>query len=203
MSILKVTNTDLSKISVETPAKSDDLYLSTVKYNNQTFVLQTSKFKIIEITDDSINVEINDGMVSFLTQIDKHFIHILSDNSEEWFSKKYSKNKIAQIYKNSYIKDLDTENFTMNVKLSDNLQIYDHNKNILESKDLQIGMTVILLISIPYLVFYQSNSIPYWDCLHIKIKNDQPKPDYTFRETNDKSDVKLQKPKIDKNEFNF
>lgn len=197
MTVVKLESFSPDHIGVQDPVKQEELYLSKITYNEADLVLQTPKLKVRSISMDNIELILNDEMIKFLETYDKYMINTISTHSDSWFSKELTKNQVSQFYKKSTVDDYDNDTKYCNFKVSDIVKIYSRTRDSLEVSDVEIGSEVIILVSAPYLVFYKSNCIPYWESLHIKIK--EPKVEYNveFRETEDK----LKQPKIKLEEF--
>lgn len=186
MSVCNLTTFDINNIDIKNPIKKEKLYLSSVLYKNNLLIIQTPKLKIKEINSDSIDVVINEDFIKLINQFDKFIISIISENSEQWFSQKLEMNKVSKIYKRNILHNLDeTDENIMSFKISDNIQIYGKNKVKIELDKLQNNQEVILLINCPYLIFYKSNFISYWEILHMKIKEEKSIKTYEFRQTED------------------
>lgn len=193
MSVVKLNQVELSNITVEDPVKDDSIYLSKIQYMSKDFILQSPKVTIHTVNQDSIEVNLTDEFYDFLNNYDKFMIDITSKNSSSWFSKELDNKKVSQIYKGSTLRSFESTGKRATFKLSDNLQIYSKDKE-LSLDDIKKDTEVILLIHGAYLVFYKANCIPYWDTLHIKVKEKKEVVHYDFREGD--NDETSTKPKV-------
>ena len=198
MSVVKFDQVDFSNISVDDPIKQDGLYISKVQYNQKDLVIQTPKFVVTARNgDDTLELNISEEFKSFLDQYDKFIINITSEKSTQWFSKELSKSKVAQIYKPNHV-NVDSVN-TVTFKIDENVKIYSRDKEQ-NLDNVEVGMEVILLVHASYLVFYKANCIPYFNILHIKIK--EKKVECEFREVEEEPKKIPVKINIDDFEFN-
>lgn len=198
MSVVKLDQVDFSNISVDDPIKQENLYLSKIHYNNKDLVIQTPKLTIVGCNgNDNIEVKINEDLKSFLDVYDQFMINITTEKSSDWFSKELSKSKVTQIYKKSNI--MCDEVNVASFKIDENVKVYSKDKELNLDK-IEVDTEVILLIHASYLVFYKANCIPYFNTMHIKIK--EKKLDYEFREIEEESSNKLP-VKINLDEFEF
>ena len=198
MSVVKFDKVDFSNISVDDPIKQDNLYLSKVQYNEKDLVIQLPKLTVSSRNgDDSLELIATDELTAFLDKYDQFMINITADKSSEWFSKELSKSKVAQIYKKNYVTcdSVTTSSF----KIDENVQVYSKDK-ALELDSIEAGMEVILLIHASYLVFYKANCIPYFNILHLKLK--EKKIECEFREIEEESKKIPIKINVDEFEFN-
>lgn len=198
MSVVKFDQVDFSNISVDSPIKQENLYLSKINYNNKDLIIQTPKLSVVGCTgNDNIEVNINEEFKSFLDDYDRFMINITSQKSSEWFSKELSKAKVTQIYKKSNIvcDEINVASF----KIDENVKVYSKDKE-LKLDNIKVDTEVILLIHASYLVFYKANCIPYFNTVHIKIK--EKKLECEFREVEEESSNKLP-VKINLDEFEF
>jgi hypothetical protein len=202
MSVCNFADFDISNIKIKDPIKHEKLYISSVLYNDNSLIIQTPKLKINKIDSDSIDVIINKDFMKLINEFDKFIISVISVNSEQWFSQKLDINKVSKIYKRNILHNLDKdEEMIMSFKMSDNIQIYGKNKVKIELDDIKVNQDVILLINCPYLIFYKSNFISYWEILHMKIKEEKIVKTYEFRQTEDAegedNDTKISSLKLD------
>lgn len=202
MSVCNFADFDINNIKIKDPIKHEKLYISSVLYNDNSLIIQTPKLKINKIDSDSIDVIINKDFMKLIYEFDKFIISVISVNSEQWFSQKLDINKVSKIYKRNILHNLDKdEEMIMSFKISDNIQIYGKNKVKVELDDIQVNQDVILLINCPYLIFYKSNFISYWEILHMKIKEEKIVKTYEFRQTEDAegedNDTKISSLKLD------
>lgn len=202
MSVCNFADFDINNIKIKDPIKHEKLYISSVLYNDNSLIIQTPKLKINKIDSDSIDVIINKDFMKLINEFDKFIISVISVNSEQWFSQKLDINKVSKIYKRNILHNLDKdEEMIMSFKMSDNIQIYGKNKVKVELDDIQVNQDVILLINCPYLIFYKSNFISYWEILHMKIKEEKIVKTYEFRQTEDAegedNDTKISSLKLD------
>jgi len=199
MSVVKFDRVDFSNILVDDPIKQENLYLSKIHYNNKDLVIQTPKLTVIGCNgNDNIEVKINEDLKSFLERYDNFMINMTTEKSSDWFSKELSKSKVTQIYKKSNI-TCDEVNVA-SFKIDENVKVYSRDKE-LNLDNIEVDTEVILLIHASYLVFYKTNCIPYFNTMHIKIK--EKKPDCEFREIEEESSNKLPvKLNLDEFEFN-
>lgn len=202
MSVCNFADFDINNIKIKDPIKHEKLYISSVLYNDNSLIIQTPKLKINKIDSDSIDVIINKDFMKLINEFDKFIISVISVNSEQWFSQKLDINKVSKIYKRNILHNLDKdEEMIMSFKMSDNIQIYGKNKVKIELDDIQVNQDVILLINCPYLIFYKSNFISYWEILHMKIKEEKIVKTYEFRQTEDAegedNDTKISSLKLD------
>jgi len=109
-------------------------------------------------------------------------ISATAEKSGRWFSKVLPKAKVAQIYKKNYV-TIDSVT-TSSFKIDENVQVYSKDKS-LELHEIESGMEVILLVHASYLVFYKANCIPYFNILHLKLK--EKKLECEFREIDEES----------------
>lgn len=198
MSVVKLDQVDFSNISVDNPIKQEDLYLSKVQYNNKDLVIQLPKLTVSSRNgDDSLEIITTDELKSFLDKYDQFMINITAGKSPEWFSKELTKAKVAQIYKKNYVTcdSVTTSSF----KIDENIKVYAKDKS-LELSEIEAGMEVILLVHASYLVFYKANCIPYFNILHLKLK--EKKLECEFREVEEEEKKIPIKIKLDKFEFN-
>lgn len=198
MSVVKFDKVDFSNISVDDPIKQDNLYLSKVQYNEKDLVIQLPKLTVSSRNgDDSLELIATDELTAFLDKYDQFMINITADKSSEWFSKELSKAKVAQIYKKNYVTcdSVTTSSF----KIDENVQVYSKDK-ALELDSIEAGMEVILLVHASYLVFYKANCIPYFNILHLKLK--EKKIECEFREIEEESKKIPIKINVDEFEFN-
>jgi len=199
MSVVKLDQVDFSNISVDDPIKQDGLYISKVKYNGNDLIIQLPKLTVSGSTEnDSIEVVTTEELKTFLKSYDEFMINLISDKSSSWFSKELTKAKITQIYKKNYVTcdSVTTSSF----KLDENIKIYTKDENV-ELGTVKVGMEVILLVHASYMVFYRANCIPYFNALHLKIK--EKKIEYAFREIEEEPEKKIPiKINIDDFEFN-
>jgi len=202
MSVVKLNQVELSNITVEDPIKDDAIYLSKIRYMSNDFILQSPKITIHSINKDSIEVNLTDDFYDFLNNYDKFMIDVTAKKSANWFSKELDTKKVSQIYKGSTLRPFESTEKRATFKLSDNLQIYSKDKE-LSLGDIKTNMEVILLIHGAYLVFYKANCIPYWDTIHVKVKEKKEVVHYDFREDdNDKTSTNT-KVKINLDDFEF
>lgn len=202
MSVCNFADFDINNIKIKDPIKHEKLYISSVLYNDNSLIIQTPKLKINKIDSDSIDVIINKDFMKLIYEFDKFIISVISVNSEQWFSQKLDINKVSKIYKRNILHNLDKdEEMIMSFKMSDNIQIYGKNKVKIELDDIKVNQDVILLINCPYLIFYKSNFISYWEILHMKIKEEKIVKTYEFRQTEDAegedNDTKISSLKLD------
>lgn len=198
MSVVKLDQVDFSNIIVDDPIKQDNLYLSKVKYNNKDLVIQLPKLTVASLNDnDSLEIITNTELKHFLDNYDQLMIDIIAKNSPEWFAKELTKTKVAQIYKKNYVTcdSVTTSSF----KIDENVKVYSKDK-LLKLNEIETGMEVILLVHASYLVFYRSNCIPYFNVMHIKLK--EKKIEYEFREVEEEPKKILIKINTDEFEFN-
>jgi hypothetical protein len=198
MSVVKLDQVDFSNISVDNPIKQDGLYLSKIQYNNKDLVIQLPKLTVSSRSDnDSLEIITTDELKSFLDKYDQFMINITADKSSEWFSKELTKAKVAQIYKKNYVtcESLTTSSF----KIDENVKVYAKDKS-LELSEIEAGMEVILLVHASYLVFYKANCIPYFNILHLKLK--EKKLECEFREVEEEKKKIPIKINLDEFEFN-
>lgn len=198
MSVVKFDKVDFSNISVDDPIKQDNLYLSKVQYNEKDLVIQLPKLTVSSRNgDDNLELIATDELTAFLDKYDQFMINITADKSSEWFSKELSKAKVAQIYKKNYVTcdSVTTSSF----KIDENVQVYSKDK-ALELDSIEAGMEVILLVHASYLVFYKANCIPYFNILHLKLK--EKKIECEFREIEEESKKIPIKINVDEFEFN-
>lgn len=198
MSVVKVDQVDFSNISVDNPIKQDGLYLSKIQYNNKDLVIQLPKLTVSSRNgDDSLEIITTDELKSFLDKYDQLMINITADKSSEWFSKELTKAKVAQIYKKNYVTyDAVT---TSSFKIDENIKVYAKDK-LIELHEIEAGMEVILLVHASYLVFYKANCIPYFNILHLKLK--EKKLECEFREVEEEEKKISIKINLDEFEFN-
>lgn len=198
MSVVKLDQVDFSNISVDDPIKQDGLYLSKVKYNNKDLVIQLPKLTVSSRNgDDSLDIITTDELKCFLDKYDQFMIDITASKSSEWFSKELTKAKVAQIYKKNYVTcDLVT---TSSFKIDEHVKVYARDKS-LELDEIEAGMEVILLLHASYLVFYKANCIPYFNILHLKLK--EKKIECEFREVEEEEKKIPIKINVDEFEFN-
>lgn len=202
MSVCNFTDFDINNIKIKDPIKNEKLYISSVLYNDNSLIIQTPKLKINKINSDNIDVIINKDFMKLINEFDKFIISVISVNSEQWFSQKLDIDKVFKIYKRNILHNLDKdEEMIMSFKMSDNIQIYGKNKVKIELDDIQVNQDIILLINCPYLIFYKSNFISYWEILHMKIKEEKIVKTYEFRQTedteNESNDAKISSLKLD------
>ena len=194
-----------SNLSIDNPTKNDSVYLSKVSYKGKNLIFQTSKV-IIEATDtDTLQIKDNEELNNFLKIFDKKMINTISKNSHDWFSKELSTSKVSQIYKSCKIHDLNTEENKYLFKLNEEVKVYGRNKEPMTIDDISVNSNVILLVRLDYLVFYKTTCVPYFEVLHVKVK--EPKPpsvEYSFREEepDEQSDVIKIPLKLDELNFN-
>jgi hypothetical protein len=201
MSVVKLDKVELSNITVEDPIKDDSIYLSKINYMSKDLIIQSPKITVHSKNADSIEVNLTDEFYDFLNNYDKFMIDITAKNSSSWFSKELDTKKVSQIYKGSTLRSFESTEKRATFKLSDNLQIYSKDKE-LSLNDIKTNMEVILLIHGAYLVFYKANCIPYWDTLHIKVKEKKEVVNYDFREC-DNEEKSKPKVKINLDDFEF
>lgn len=198
MSVVKLDQVNFSNISVDDPIKQENLYLSKIHYNNKDLIIQTPKLTVIGCNrNDNIEVKINEDLKSFLDGYDQFMINITTKKSSDWFSKELSKSKVTQIYKKSNI--ICDEVNVASFKIDENVKVYSKDQE-LNLDNIEVDTEVILLIHASYLVFYKTNCIPYFNTMHIKIK--EKKSDCEFREIEEESSNKLP-VKINLDEFEF
>lgn len=197
MSVVKLDQIDFSNISVDNPIKQDGLYLSKIQYNNKDLVIQLPKLTVSSRNgDDSLEIITTDELKSFLDKYDQFMIDITAGKSSEWFSKDLTKAKVAQIYKKNYVTcDAVT---TSSFKIDENVKVYAKDK-LVELHEIEADMEVILLVHASYLVFYKANCIPYFNILHLKLK--EKKLECEFREV--QGEEKKIPIKINLDEFEF
>lgn len=198
MSVVKLDQVDFSNISVDNPIKQDGLYLSKIQYNNKDLVIQLPKLTVSSRNDnDSLEIITTDELKSFLDKYDQFMIDITAGKSSEWFSKDLTKAKVAQIYKKNYVTcDAVT---TSSFKIDENVKVYAKDKSV-ELHEIEAGMEVILLVHASYLVFYKANCIPYFNILHLKLK--EKKLECEFREVEEEEKKIPIKINLDEFEFN-
>lgn len=202
MNPVKLDCIDSDQIIIESPEKNNSLYLAAVKYNNSIFVIQSKKLQVANIDNDSIDLYIKPEDTKIFKMMDKCIIEKIATNSEEWFGKCLNTEKVTKIYKRTIRDSLETDKYILNLKLNDNLLIYSKNKPELNLSDLKINSEVIILFTIPYLVFYKTNCIPYYEVLQIKLKEENP----TLQFRGDIDTETTKKPinlKLEMDEFNF
>jgi hypothetical protein len=198
MSVIKLDQIDFSNISVYDPIKQDGLYLSKVQYNEKDLVIQLPKLTVSSRNgNDSLELIITDELKSFLDKYDQFMINLTAEKSLGWFSKELSKAKVAQIYKKNFVTcdSVTTSTF----KIDENIQVYSKDKQ-LELDNIEAGMEVILLVHPSYLVFYKANCIPYFNVLHLKLK--EKKLECDFREIEEEKKKIPIKINVDEFEFN-
>ena len=197
MSVVKLDQVDFSNISVDNPIKQDGLYLSKIQYNNKDLVIQLPKLTVSSRNgDDSLEIITTDELKSFLDKYDQFMIDITAGKSSTWFSKDLTKAKVAQIYKKNYV-TCDAVTIS-SFKIDENVKVYAKDKSV-ELHEIEAGMEVILLVHASYLVFYRTNCIPYFNILHLKLK--EKKLECEFREV-EEEEKKIQ-IKINLDEFEF
>ena len=198
MSVVKLDQVGLSNITLDDPIKQDSLYLSKINHHGKDLIIQTPKLLVVaRYGNDTIEVKLNDELKYFLDTYDQFMINIISKKSPNWFSKEISKSKVAQIYKKSNVMcdDINLACF----KIDENVKVYSNDKELtLDSLDK--NMEVILLIHASYLVFYKANCIPYFNTVHIKIK--EKKIEHEFRDIEEESSDKIP-VKINVDDFEF
>ena len=196
--MVKLDQVDFSNISVDDPIKQDGLYLSRIQYNKKDLVIQLPKLIVSSLNDtDSLDVIATDELKTFMDRYDQFMINTIAEKSGTWFSKELSKAKVAQIYKKNYV-TIDSVT-TLSFKIDENIQVYSKDK-LLELHELESGMEVILLVHASYMVFYKANCIPYFNILHLKLK--EKKLEYEFREIDEESKKIPIKINVDDFEFN-
>lgn len=198
MSVIKIDQVDFSKISVHDPIKQDDLYLSKVQYNEKDLVVQLPKLIVSSRNaNDSLELITTDELKSFLDNYDQVMINVIAEKSSSWFSKELSKTKVTQIYKKNCVTcDAVT---TSTFKIDENVRVYSKDKS-LELDNIEAGMEVILLVHVSYLVFYKANCIPYFNTLHLKLK--EKKLECEFREIEEETKKIPIKLNVDEFQFN-
>lgn len=198
MSVVKIDKIDFSNISVADPIKQDGLYLSKVQHHNKDLVIQTPKSVIASIDgEDTIEITIDSDFKSFLDKYDNFVINLTHEHSNKWFSKELSKSQVSQIYKKPH-NDVDGVN-TVSFKIDENVLVYSRDKQM-NLSDLEPGMEVIILVHASYIVFYKTNCIPYFNALHIKLK--EKKIECEFREVEEEQQKIPIKINTEQFEFN-
>jgi hypothetical protein len=196
-----------SNLKIDNPTKNDSsVYLSNVSYKGNNLIFQTPKV-ILESSDtDTLQIKENDELNKFFKMFDKKIINTVSKNSKDWFSQELSTSKVSQIYKSCKIHDIDTEENKYLFKLNEEIKVYGRNREPMTLTDINPDSSVILLIRINYIVFYKTTCVPYFEVLHVKVKEPKPPPiEYSFREEEEAHEEKepIKIPlKLDELKFN-
>ena len=158
-----VENYDLNNIQFTKPTKQGEYLVSKIKYNAapQRLTLQFPKMKINDIVGSkNVELEFLDNSYTkkvkkFLNDLDTFIINTISSNSQEWFDKKITSDKIEGMYNKC---NVDTIKFSVN-KSSE--IIYKNEK--LDITELKKESLLEAISKMKYLIFSKDTCFISWE----------------------------------------
>ena len=140
-----VDQIDFENITLGTPKKKNDKYVSYLFHERDPLVVKSSKYIYKECLDNILTVK-NDGIKSFslfLSNFEQFIIEKIHDKSEKWFSgKKFSTEQISERFE-SCVKDDE-----MNFSKSNNISVYNNNNKEKSIKNIRKGDIIIFILHI-------------------------------------------------------
>jgi len=128
------------------------IYFIDINYYKKPLYIQLPKLSIIKMDNFKIQIVIHDYLYQkFIKQIEELIIDKVYNNSETWFNKKFTMNKIIsslitqiQYKNNDYILELNYDNETI---------FYNQYKSQLNKEDIQLPIDIICIIRLENLQF--------------------------------------------------
>lgn len=128
------------------------IYFIDINYYKKPLYIQLPKLSIVKIDNSKIQIVIHDYLYQkFIKQIEELIIDKVYNNSESWFNKRFTMNKIIsslitqiQYKNNEYILELNYDNETI---------FYNQYKTQLNKDDIQLPIDIICIIRLENLQF--------------------------------------------------
>jgi len=183
-----VENYNLNNIQFTKPTKQGEYLVSKIKYNSEKstrLTLQFPKMKIKDIVGSkNIELEFLDNnsytkkIKKFLSELDTFIIDTVSSNSQEWFDKKLTSDKIQGMYNKC---NVDTVKFSVN-KSSE--IVYKNEK--LDITELKKESLLESISKMKYLIFSKDTCFVSWEmCTSKYYKKTNKIPKFGFIEDPD------------------
>ena len=190
MHIYNIKDIDFSKIKLENPKKTNNVYYSNIIYNDNPLIVKVDDLKVLNDLSDisnkttpSIEFEIlNMDLYDFLIEIDEYNINETFNNEQDWFidtdgnPKNIPKEMIDDMYKRLTkplkLNQQPTIRFKLPVKSNTILcKCYGDNNDIISIDSIKENTNVSCIINIRGLKFLKQHFI--CDCYisQIKINN--------------------------------
>ncbi len=158
---IRFSDTSYKKLCQEATAefkKDTFTYFIDMYYKNKPLIIQLPKYKIRELSDNKMILDINEDLFQYLiSPLEEHIIQNIYDNSEKWFNgKRFTMNKIM----NSLISPCHKSNtgYTLKLSLNKNTLYFNRYKHVIQHNDISLGedVDILCLIKLSNLQFLQN-----------------------------------------------
>jgi hypothetical protein len=156
ISKIKFSNTFYSKKIEEDKEDKEDkknkivINYIDISYKKEDLIIQLPRQKLINIKKGSCVINITESFYkNFIEKLEEYIIETIYNNSEKWFSKSFSKNKI----KSGLLSLVSHDNF-LNLTLHDNTSFFNRHRKVIKIEDfVNKNCEIICLVKIANLQF--------------------------------------------------
>ena len=168
MSVIQLQSLDINNIDLSDPKKINNVYYSTISYENLPLIIQLGRITINSELKDVHNLkyptiefeipEEKQNIYDFFVSLDEKNIKETINNSNEWFKQEIPNEVIDEMYKriSKPLKQNTNPKIRFKLPVSKGkilCNVYDNKKNLIDIENIEKGMPCSIILHIRGLKF--------------------------------------------------